>query len=90
MEAGVLADVVGGHITVNVIPEVVPEDGEEGVVDLHHAEAHLPAVAVAVGLTISPVKPVNGGVVAIPGPHSGGILAVATLVTILQLMCYLF
>ena len=55
MEAGVLADVVGGHITVNVIPEVVPEDGEEKVVDLHHGQAHLPAVVV--GLPVSPVKP---------------------------------
>ena len=90
LEAGVLADVVSGLVAPQVVPEVVPEDGEEGVVDLHHAEAHLPAVAVAVRLTISPVKPVHGGVVAVPGPHSGGILAVATLVTILQLMCYLF
>ena len=79
-----------GRGAVKVVPEVVPEDGEEGVVDLHHAEAHLPAVAVAVGLTIGPVKPLHGGVVAVPGPGSGGILAVATLVTILQLMCYLF
>ena len=57
MEAGVLADVVGGHVTANVVPEVVPEDGDEGVVDLHHAQAHLPAVVV--GLPVSPVKPTN-------------------------------
>ena len=41
LEAGVLADVVSGLIATQVIPEVVPEDGEEGVVDLHHAEAGL-------------------------------------------------
>ena len=54
MEAGVLADVVGGHVTANVVPEVVPEDGDEGVVDLHHGQAHLPAVVV--GLPVCPVK----------------------------------
>merc|ERR550532_2538625 len=79
LEAGILTDVVSGLVAPQVVPEVVPEDGEEGVVDLHHAEAHLPAVAVAVGLTIGPVKPVHCGVVAVPGPHSGGVLAVATL-----------
>ena len=77
-----------GRGAVKVVPEVVPEDGEEGVVDLHHAETHLPAVVVVVGLTIGPVKPVHGGVVAVPDPLAGGVLAVATLVTKIHVMRY--
>lgn len=80
LEAGILADVVSGLVAAQVVPEVIPEDGEEGVVDLHHAEAHLPAAAVVVGLTIGPVKPLHGGVVAVPDPLSGGVLAVTSLV----------
>ena len=79
LEAGILADVMSSLVTAQVVPEVIPEDWEEGVVDLHHAEAHLPAVAVVVGLTVGPVKPLHGGVAAVPDPLSGGVLAVTTL-----------
>ena len=78
LEAGILADVVSGLVAPQVVPEVVPEDGEEEVVDLYHAEAHL--TAVVVGLAIGPVKPLHSGVVAVPGPLPGGVLAVAFLV----------
>ena len=70
---------MSSSIAAQVVPEVVPEDGEEGVVDLHHAEAHLPAVVVVVGLTVGPVEPLDGRVVAVPVPLAGGVLAVAAL-----------
>ena len=49
--------------------------------DLHHAEAHLPAVAVVVGLPVSPVKPFHGRVVGVPEPLPGRVLAVTSLTT---------
>ena len=81
LEACILTDVVSSSVTRQVIPEVVPEDGEEGVMDLHHAEAHLPAVVIVVGLTVGPVKPLHGRVVRVPEPLPGGVLAVTSLKT---------
>ncbi len=75
---------MSGLVAAQVVPEVIPEDGEKGVVDLHHAKAHFPAVAVVVGLTVGPVKPLHGGVVAVPDPLSGGVLAVTPLVAMIQ------
>ena len=79
LQAGILADVVSGAVASQVVPVVVPEDGEEGVVDLHHAETHLPAVVVVVGLALSPVKPAHGLVAVLPDPLPGRVLVVAAL-----------
>ena len=49
--------------------------------DLHHAEAHLPAVVIVVRLTVGPVKPLHGRVVGVPDPLPGGVLAVTSLMT---------
>ena len=49
------ADVVGAHVAVEVIPEVIPEDWEEGVMLLHHG--HTVLAAEVVRLAITPVKP---------------------------------
>ena len=69
VKALVLADVVGAHFAVKVIPEVVPEDGEEGVVLLHHGDAIL--ASEVVGLAIGPVKPGDGLILVRPHPVSG-------------------
>ena len=49
--------------------------------DLHHAEAHLPAVVVVVGLPVGPVKPFHGRIVGVPKPLPGRVLAVTSLTT---------
>ena len=53
----VLTDVVVGAVAVHVIPEVVAENGEEGVVVFPQSQAVL-VVAKVIGLPIVPVKPV--------------------------------
>merc|ERR1719180_597579 len=70
VKALVLADVVGAHFAIKVIPEVIPEDGEEGVVLLHHGDAVL--AAEVVGLAIGPVKPGDGLILVRPHPVTGG------------------
>ena len=72
-----LADVVGAHFAVKVIPEVVPEDGEEGVMLLHHGDAVL--ASEVVGLAIGPIKPGDGLVLVRPHPVTGGPLTVPLL-----------
>ena len=72
-----LADVVGAHVAVEVIPEVIPEDREEGVMLLYHGHTVL-AVEV-VRLTISPVKPGDRLIHMRPHPVTRGALAVSLL-----------
>ena len=64
-----LTDVVGAFVAVKVIPEVVPEHREQGVVLLYHGDAVL-AVEV-VGLAIGPVKPGDGLILVRPHPVTG-------------------
>ena len=52
-----LTDVMSGRVTLEVIPEVVPEDREERVVVLPHDQAVLSLLVV--GFPIRPVKPTN-------------------------------
>ena len=52
-----LTDVMSGRVTLEVIPEVVPEDREERVVVLPHHQAVLSLLVV--GFPIRPVKPTN-------------------------------
>ena len=47
--------------------------------DLHHAEAHLPAVVIVVGLTVSPVKPLHSLVSCRPEPLTRVVLTVTLL-----------
>ena len=72
-----LADVVGAHFAVKVIPEVIPEHGEEGVMLLNHGDAVL--AAEVVGLAIGPVEPGDGLVLVLPDPVSRGAFAVPLL-----------
>ena len=60
-------------ITVKIVPEVVSVE-VPGVVDLHHPHAIL--AVLVVGLTISPVKPLDGLVFVRPDPFPGLVLAV--------------
>ena len=72
-----LADVVGAHVAVEVIPEVISEDREEGVMLLHHG--HTVLAAEVVGLAIGPVKPGDGLILVRPHPVTGGPLTVPLL-----------
>ena len=72
-----LTDIVVGNVTAHIVPEEVPEDGDEGVVELCHGETVL-ALQV-VGLSIGPVKPLHGLVGVRPEPLPGVVLAVALL-----------
>ena len=75
--ADVLTKIMSSVATVIVIPEVVPGPGEEWVMVLSHHKAVL--AMVVVGLAVSPVKPINGGVHVLPHPVSGGTLTVSLL-----------
>ena len=59
-------------ITVDIVPVVVPEPGDDGVVVLPHGEAvlgvRLDAVAAAVRLPVRPVAPLHRGVHVRPEP----------------------
>ena len=79
VKALVLADVVGAHVAVKVIPEVIPEHREEGVVLLDHGHAVL--AAEVVGLTISPIEPGDGLILVRPHPVSRLVLTVPLLLT---------
>ena len=72
-----LTDIVVGGVTAHIVPEEVPEDRDEGVVELRHGEAVL-ALQV-VGLPLSPVKPLDGLVGCGPEPLPGVVLTVALL-----------
>ena len=72
-----LTDIVVGNLTAHVVPEEVPEDRDEGVVELRHGETVL-ALQV-VGLSISPVKPLHGLVGVRPEPLARVVLTVALL-----------
>ena len=77
LSAGVLTDVVGRSPAPVVVPEVVPEDGEQGVVVLPHHHAVL-AVEV-VRLALGPVKPAHTLIVVRPPPLSRTGLTVTLL-----------
>ena len=66
-----------GSVTAHVVPEEVPEDRDEGVVELRHGEAVL--TLQVVGLTLSPVKPLDGLVSGGPEPLTWVVLAVTLL-----------
>ena len=72
-----LTDIVVGGLTAHIVPEEVPEDRDEGVVELRHGETVL-ALQV-VGLSISPVKPLHGLVGVRPEPLARVVLTVALL-----------
>ena len=72
-----LADIVVGNVTVNIVPEEVSEDGDEGVVELSHGETVL--TLQVVGLSLSPVEPLHGLVGVRPEPLAGVVLAVTLL-----------
>ena len=75
--ADVLTKIMSSVATVIVIPEVVPCPGEEWVMVFSHHKAVL--AMVVVGLAVSPVKPINGGVHVLPHPVSRGSLTVSLL-----------
>ena len=77
IKALVLADVVGAHVAVKVIPEVIPEHGEEGVMLLNHGHAVLAAEVVR--LAIGPVKPGHGLILVRPHPVTRAVLTVPLL-----------
>ena len=70
-------------ITVDVVPVVVPEPGDDGVVVLPHGEAvlgvRLDAVAAAVGLPVRPVAPVHRRVHVRPEPGARLVRVVTAL-----------
>ena len=66
-----------GNVTAHIVPEEVPEDRDEGVVELRHGEAVL--TLQVVGLTLSPVKPLDGLVSGGPEPLTWVVLAVTLL-----------
>ena len=66
-----------GSLTAHVVPEEVPEDRDEGVVELRHAETVL-AIQV-VGLPLGPVEPLHGLVSGGPEPLTRGVLIVTLL-----------
>ena len=72
-----LTDIVVGGLTAHIVPEEVPEDRDEGVVELRHGETVL-ALQV-VGLSISPVEPLHGLVSVRPEPLARVVLTVALL-----------
>merc|ERR1712172_335271 len=72
-----LTDIVVGSVTAHVVPEEVPEDRDEGVVELRHGETVL-ALQV-VWLSISPVEPLHGLVSGGPEPLPGVMLAVSLI-----------
>merc|ERR1719481_856538 len=73
-------DVVGSICTVEVIPEVVPQVGEEGVVLLYIGQAVLIPVVV-VRFSISPVKPLDSSVAMLPYPGSWVMVRVMALIS---------
>merc|ERR1712087_59850 len=72
-----LADIVVGNVTANIVPEEVPEDRDEGVVELSHGETVL--TLQVVGLSLSPVEPLHGLVGVRPEPLAGVVLAVTLI-----------
>ena len=72
-----LTDIVVGNVTAHIVPEEVPEDGDEGVVELRHGETVL--TIQIVGLSVSPVEPLDGLVSCWPEPLPGVMLTVALL-----------
>ena len=72
-----LTDIVVGNVTAHIVPEEVPEDGDEGVVELSHGETVL--TLQVVGLSISPVEPLHGLVGVRPEPLARVVLTVALL-----------
>merc|ERR1712066_437026 len=72
-----LTDIVVGGVTAHVVPEEVPEDRDEGVVELRHGETVLTLQVVR--LTLSPVKPLHGLVGCGPEPLARVVLAVTLI-----------
>ena len=68
---------MSSSLALEIIPVVISEHGEEGVVVLGHDEAAL-AVHV-VGLPVRPVKPVHRLVLVRPPPNPGLVLVMPTL-----------
>ena len=77
MFAYIFTDIMSRSSTVVVIPEVVPEDGQQRVVVLPQDHAVLPVVVV--GLALSPVEPAHRLVLVRPPPLAGTVLAVTIL-----------
>ena len=72
-----LTDIVVGGVTAHIVPEEVPEDRDEGVVELRHGQTVL-ALQV-VGLSLGPVEPPHGLVSCGPEPLPGVVLTVPLL-----------
>ena len=72
-----LTDIVVGGLTAHIVPEEVPEDRDEGVVELRHGETVLALQVVR--LSLGPVKPLHGLVGVRPLPLPGVVLTVALL-----------
>ncbi len=66
-----------GSVTAHVVPEEVPEDRDEGVVELRHGETVLALQVVR--LTLSPVEPLHGLVSGRPEPLTRVVLTVTLL-----------
>ena len=68
---------MGRSITVKVVPEIVSGNWEEGIVVFPHNQAILSLLIV--GLTVSPIEPIDGLILVRPGPFSRVAFAVAFL-----------
>merc|ERR1719230_1030128 len=73
--ASVLTDVVVSAVAVHVVPEVITEDWEEGVVVFPQSEAVL-VVAKVVWLPVVPVEPLDGLIHVVPGPGARLVITV--------------
>ena len=66
-----------GSVTAHVVPEEVPEDWDEGVVELRHGETVLALQVVR--LSLGPVEPLHGLVFGGPEPLTRVVLTVTLL-----------
>ena len=73
----ILTNIVSIEITRKVIPEVVSEHREEEVMHLLHNKAVLSMDVV--GLSLSPVKPLNRSILVSPSPVSRLVLIMSVL-----------
>merc|ERR1712110_949909 len=66
---------MGNRVTFKIIPEVIPEDGEERVVVLSHHQTVFAVLVVR--FPLCPVKPAHSFVLMRPGPLSRSVLTVS-------------
>merc|ERR1719430_1469807 len=71
----VLTGVMVSAVAVHVVPEVITEDWEEGVVVFPESEAVL-VVAKVVWLPVMPVEPLDGLIHMVPGPGARLVITV--------------